>query len=46
MNEKMTNGRIKSKIAFLLDKMITLKINAALIPIKAISKKLSNKRWE
>ena len=39
-------GRIKSKMAFLLDKIIILKINAALIPIKAISKKLSNKRYE
>ena len=44
MNEKITNGRIKSRIAFLLDRIITRKINAALIPIRAMSKKLSNKR--
>ena len=44
MNEKITKGQIKSKIAFLLDNMIILKIKATLIPIKAKSKKLSNKR--
>ena len=44
MKVKITNGRIKSRIAFLLDRIITLKINAALIPIRAMSKKLSNKR--
>lgn len=45
MNIIITNGKIKSRIAFELLRIRILKTNATVMPPSAISKKLSSKRW-
>ena len=45
MSKNIANGSIRSRIVFLFSKIKTLNNNAALIPVRATSKKLSKSLW-